>query len=330
MPNLDAAVALIPDVSPSDSAGESPALGANHPSHGGEPDSPAESGGEAVPSEPKEPTSEPPQAPTPDTAAVRRAAMQAIIDKTTEQTRSMREQRAAKAIRANAKRDADEAAGIKAKWQQTLDKRDVVAAFKELNVDPEEAYRTLTKHILDSDTPEERQAKQFAEARAQWMKELEPQLQAAKEAKELAEELKKARQEEAAQGAVREFQALLDRPEYEDLRDWYDPDVLINMGNNYAERLGQQGKSFGLKDVADGLLKMTQDLMKRRDERRAQRSVPTESVAGQTAKESAGSGPKEQTPRLGTISNELAAASGSSSTRPQTREERRRKAAALL
>lgn len=230
------------------------------------------------------------------------------------------------AAEATAKRDAE-----MSRWQAAL--RNPVAGFKELGINPEDAYRQLTEAVLEEEKPERVQAKLVEKLLAERLKEFEPKLSKLSQLEEQLEAFKKL-EAERSQAAMRaqnaaaeqEFINTVRTNGYDLLADYYDDEELTQLGHALANEFIAQNKPVSFDGVASELQRRLDAQLKRAEERRAKRLGSTSDESSPKAK----SQPGQPASQAKTLTNQLSSSSATSTTKQMSRQERLTKAEQML
>lgn len=336
MPNLEAAANLIADASsavdPSDvsvldamNAGVSSAMGESE-----------------QPSDTPESTEPEQKAAEQNAAELRAAEMRARIDRLKSQAAERAEFKRLESLkaevaaaRAEAERAQAEAKaareGEMARWKAAL--QNPIAGFKELGLEPQDAYRQITEAVLEDEKPERKQAKLVDKLLQEKLGELQPKLS---KVEELEAQLKAMREAEeqraqaAAQAETRaaelEFIKIVKSNGYALLADYYDDEELIPIGHAVANELMANGQRVTFEGVAAELHRRLEAHLKRAEERRSKRQGTPVSADSSAAKSSAG----QPAPQAKTLTNQLSSSTATATTKTMSRAERLAKAEQLL
>jgi molecular chaperone GrpE (heat shock protein) len=222
----------------------------------------------------------------------------------------------------------EEAESQRKLWRQAL--RDPVKAFREIGIDAPDAYQRITDAMLKRDNPaskeEELQEKLLSKLREQF----EPKVSEVERLKAEIEQLREshARREQMEMATVkrsaeREFLNVVQGSGYEVLADYYEDEELVSLGNILADEFASSGRRFSVQDVAAELKGRLETQLRRAEEKRNKRTAPNQSVPSRAAEQGKAPTAKANKPSGTTISNDLAAASGTSTRKPGKSAEER-------
>jgi len=333
MPNLEAAASLIPDAeSPSPEPTIADAIAQGIENAGITQTESPDATGEAVAEQPAEPSP----------AESRAAEMRARIERIKAQAAEKAEFKRLESLKSEISRAREEAERAQAearaardnevaRWQAAL--KNPVAGFKELGLDPQDAYRQITEAVLEDEKPERAQKKLVESIIGEKLKEIEPKLSKVQELEAQLEAFRKA-EEEREKAAIhaestraeREFVKIVRSNGYDLLADYYDDDELIPIGHAVANEMIANGQSVSFEGVASELQRRLEAHLKRAEERRHKRTGSQTSEAPAAAK----SQPGQPAPQAKTISNQLASSTATATTKTMSRAERLAKAEQLL